>query len=381
MSSADTADRDTAELLERLERAEARLTETEARVEEFGHDQLEQLAEAYRQFVGLLDRYEDQVVGDAGDVETNVEFQSQVAEVVGDIPRDTLLYETFLECSEYLKQKYFNQSDFEHVREQLAPVGDIVARLENYEQAREDYREARRDIRREIRDLERRIDELDRLVELGEADLTAPTERLREPIERYNEAATAAFDAFVEEQPAREVLGFLDAMEAYPLVPFESPPAGLEQYLREEPPGEMPIPDLLEYARYSRSKLAHYVEDPNRFDHVVGGQKTFLSGLDGEPLHIGWPPPAADRLRWRCEELTAALNRIDSSAVEQVRAVAALPRETDYERLQTSAVAREQLTGAERERLQAGDVEATLGRLREQRDRLQEALADSRAPP
>ena len=381
MSSADVADPDTAALVEQLERAESRLNETEARVEAFGHEEIEQLSDAYRQFVGLLDRYEDQVVGDAGDVKTNVEFQSQVAKVVGNIRSDTLLYETFVECSNYLKQKYFNQSDFEHVREQLAPVGDIVARLDDYEQAHEAYREARRDIRREIRDLERRIDELDRLVELGEADLTAPTERLREPIDRYNGAATEAFEAFVEEQPAREVLGFLDAMEAYPLVPFESPPAGLEQYLREERPGEMTIPDLLEHARYSRSKLTHYVEDPDRFAHVVGGQKTFLSGLDAEPLHIGWPPPAAERLQWRCQELTAALNRIDSSAVEHLRTIAALPHETDYERLQTSAVAREQLTDEERERLRAGDVEATLERLREQRDQLQEALADSRAPP
>ncbi len=381
MSSADIADPDADDLVERLHRTEERLTERRARVEEFGHDDIEQLADAYRAFVDLLDRYEDQVVGDAGDVQTNVEFQSQVAEVTGDIPSDTLLYETFTECSEYLKQKWFNESDFDHVREQLEPVGDIVARLDEYEETHRDYRKVRRDIRTEIRTLQERIEQLERLVELDRADLTAPTDRLRDPIERYNETATERFRSFVEKRPARELLAVLDAMDAYPLVPFETPPAELRAYLDEAAPGEMPVPDLLEYARYSRSKLSHYVDDPDRFDHVVGGRRAFLSGLDADPLHVSWPPPTATHLEWRCRELTAALNRIDPDAVEPLRAVAALPRETEYERLRDSAVASEQLSGDERERLRNEDVAATLEQLRAQQDRLRDALAESRDPP
>jgi hypothetical protein len=381
MSSADTADPEATELIQRLERTERRLTRTEAQVEEFGKEDIEQLADAYRQFVGLLDRYEDQVVGDAGDVETNIEFQSQVAKVVGNIPSSTLLHATFLECADYLKQKYFNQGDFDHVREQLEPVGDIVARLDNYEEAHREYREIRQTIRQEIRTLDERISETERLVELGEADLDAPTERLREPIETYNEAATEAFRTFVEEEPAREVVDTIDALSAYPLVAFELPPEGLTQYLREADPGEMPIPKLLEYARYSRSKLDHYVDDPDRFDHLVGGHKTFLSGLDAEPLHVGWPPPSATHLEWRCRELTAALNRIAPPVVEHLRVVAALPRETDYRRLRDSAIASKQLTDEERRRLRTSNVTETLAALRERRERLSEALADSPSPP
>lgn len=377
MSSADTADPEATQLVERLERAEQRLAETEARVEEFGQEDIEQLADAYRQFAGLLDRYEDQVVGDAGDVQTNIEFQSQVAKVVGNIPRSTLLYATFQECADYLKQKYFNASDFEHVRDQLEPVADIVARLESYEEARREYRDARETIRREIRTLDERISELERLVELGEADLDAPTERLRGPIEAYNEAATAAFREFVEQRPAHEVVTVLDSLSAYPLVAFESPPSRLVAYLGEADPGEMSVPKLLEFADYSRSKLGHYVDDPDRFSRVVGGHETFLSGLDAEPLHVGWPPPSATHLRWRCRELTAAVNRIAPPVVEELRAVAALPRETDYERLRDSAVASKQLSDEERRRLRTDDVVGTLADLRERRDRLSEALADS----
>lgn len=377
----DTAPAEEAdELIAELRETEARLRETEARVEEFGREELERLRNAYDEFVGLLDRYEDQVVGDAGDIKTNVEFQSQVARVVNDIPPNVLLYETFVEAADFLKQKYFNQSDFEHVREQLEPVGDIVVRLEDDEQTRQEYRALRRDIRGAIRGRKKRIEELERLVELGEADLDAPTDRLREPIEAYNETAAAAFRSFVETRPAREVLDVLATTEWYPLVPFEPPPADLVAYLETAAVGELSVPKLLEYARYSRSKLDHYVADPDRFARLVGGRKTFLSRLDPDPLQVAWPPPPAARLRWRCSELTAVLDRIEPDAVADLRAVAALPRETDYERLRTSAVAREQLTDAERERLRSGDVTATLASLREQRDRLQAALDESRAP-
>jgi len=381
MSSADTVDPEANRLIERLKQTEKRLGETKARVAEFGQEDIEQLADAYRQFDGLLDRYEDQVVGDAGDVQTNIEFQSQVAKVVGNIPRSTLLYATFQECADYLKQKYFNASDFEHVRGQLEPVADIVARLDNYEEARREYRDVCETIRHEIRTLETRISELERLVELGEADLDAPTDRLREPVETYNESVSEAFRAFVAERPAREVVTTLDSLSAYPLVRFEPPPAELVTYLREADPGEMTVPKLREHAGYSRSKLDHYVDDPDRFGRVVGGHETFLSGLDAGPLHVGWPPPLPTHLGWRCRELTAAVNRIAPPVVEQLRAVAALPRETEYERLRDSAVASEQLSNEERRRLRTEDVAGTLADLRERRDRLREALADSRDPP
>jgi len=380
MSSADTTT-ETEALVDRLERTEQQVFAAQARVEEFGQRDIEQLADAYRSFTGLLDRYEDQVVGDAGDVQTIVEFQSQVAEVYGNIPSDTLLYATFQESADYLKQKYFTESDFEHVREQLEPAGDIVARLEEYQQRKREYRDVRQAVRREIRSLRQRISESERLVELNEADLDAPTDRLREPIETYNERATEAFRAFVDEEPAREVVTVLDAIEAYPLVPFESPPDALTAYLRESEPGEMPVPKLLEYSRYSRSKLRHYVDDPGRFERVVGGQETFLSRLDAEPLRISWPPPTAEGLRYRCRELTATLNRVAPPVVEQLRVVAALPRRTDYERLHQSATASQQLTDEDRRRLRSGGIEATLTDLREQRTRLQQALEDSRDPP
>jgi hypothetical protein len=68
------------------------------------------------------------------------------------------------------------------------------------------------------------------------------------------------------------------------------------------------------------------------------------------------------------------VNRIAPDAVTALRAVRRLPRETDYERLRTAAVARAELSAAERERVRSGAVEPELERAREQRARLGEAL-------
>jgi hypothetical protein len=360
--------------VERLDQAETRLDQAERRVAEFGREDLEELADAYRRFTDLIERYEEKVLPDGGDYETNIQFQSEIADLSSDFSDDMLLYETFEECDEHLQQKWFNESHFEYVREQLEPVADLVERLDEHDAALDHYREARRDIRHRIRSLDEEIADLERLSRLGEADLDAPTERLREPIEAYNDAIAEAFEAFVTEEPAREVIAVLETMTAYPLVPFRAPPDKLADYLHAEPPGTEPVPTLLEYAEYSRSKLDHYVADPDRLKHVVGSHRTYLSGLDADPLQVSWPPPSAAHLRWRCQELTAAVNRIAPPVVEQLRTVAALPRDHDYERLRDSARAKAELSAAERERLAGRNIEAELDQARSEHDRLATAL-------
>ncbi|WP_436934015.1 DUF7118 family protein [Halovenus marina] len=370
MSSTTTAP-ETAE--SELETLETRLDGATERVEEFGREDLERLADIYESFVELLDRYEEDVVGD-GEFETFIEFQGEIAAVVEEMSEDLLLYETFEECDDRLQQRRLHESDFEYVYEQLEPIADLVARLDEHEQALAAYRERRRELQREIRELDEQIDHLERLSRLGEADIDAPTERLREPIETYNNAVTEAFESFKRDRPAREVLAFLDRMEQYPLVEFESPPTELHEYLSTSDPGTEPIPTLLEYADYSRSKLDHYVDDSDAFKHVLGGKQTYFQRLDAEPLRVDWPPPSAEHLRWRCQELTAAVNRFAPDVVEHLRAVERLPQETEYERLQESALARAELSDDERERLASGSVESELETARTEREQLQELL-------
>jgi hypothetical protein len=374
MSTSDTAAANP-DPVERLEAAETDLGAARERVAEFGEAELERLADAHEEFTQLLTRYEEPATGD-GNFETFIEFQGKIATLVERLPEDLLLREVFEECDEHLQQRRLSASDFEHVREQLAPVADMVARLEDREAARDEYQRARRAVRDRLRELEDRIEELRRLERLGAADLDAPTERLREPIETYNEAVTDAFAAFRREAPAREVFDVLAAATAYPLVEFAVPPEDLRSYVATHPPGTEPIPRLLEYADYSRSKLDHYVEDPGALERAVGSRETYLRRLDADPLTVAWPPPDAPTLGWRCRELTAVVNRFAPPVVEDLRDVAALPRETDYERLRESAVAEAELTPAERERLERGTVSDDLAAARAERERLETALSE-----
>lgn len=372
MSTSDT----TSDPVTRLRRHDKDLEAAQERVDEYGEAELQALADAYKEFTDLLERYQEQVVGDEGDIQTIVEFQSQIDAVMSDISSDTLRYETFEECDEYLQQKWFSDSDFEHVSELLEPVDDLVERLRARNESREAYRNARRDVTTRHRELHEELTHLEDLAALADADLDAPTERLREPIETYNDDAKEVFREFYRNESAREVVAFLEEMEWYPLVGFEAPPEELAEYITNHPPGEEPIPTVLEYAEYSRSKLQHYVDEPNKLKHAVEHHRAYFDKLDADPLCVGWPPLTATELEWRCSELTAAVNRIEPSVVEQLRDVAALPGETEYERLRNSAVVKQDLTPEERERLRTGEIEDELEAVRAEFERLGEALEE-----
>ncbi len=365
-----------ADLVTELEEREETVQSTQERVEEFGEAELQELADAHHAFREMLEIYQDQVTGDDGDIKTIIEFQSRIDEVMSEISRSVLLYETFEECDEYLQQKWFSNSDFEHVYEQLEPIEDLVARLDDRDDALAAYRETRKDVTYRCRDLNDELDDLERLAGLVDAELDAPTERLSNPIEAYNDAVTTAFNEFRKQSSARTLLRFLQRMEYHPLIEFESPPTELADYITENPPGEEPLPKLLEYAGYSQSKLDHYVDEPTKLKHAVEHHRAYLDRLDASPLRIDWPPPKATELHWHCEELTAAVNRIDPAVVEQLRTVAALPRTTDYDRLRTSAVVTQELSDDERKRLKSGDIEAELEATREEYERLQAALEE-----
>ena len=375
MSTSNPTEASEEGLVRELADADAALQEARERVADFGENELQRLAEAYGEFTGLLARYEEPATGD-GDFKQFIKFQGNVEQFVERLDEDLLLRETFEDCDEHLQQRRLSESDFEHVREQLEPVADLAGRLDDRREAAQRYEGIRKRIRDRIHELSERIDDLERLARLGDADLDAPTERLREPVEAYNEAVRETFEEFRREAPARDVFAFLEKAEVYPLVSFRSPPEDIHNYVREHPPGTESIPDLLDYAQFSRSKLDHYVDDPDALKRAVATRKTYLRRLDADPLTIGWPPPPAAELEWRCQELTAMVNRLAPAVVESLRAVAALPRETDYQRLRESAVAASELTEEERKRLRSGAVETELAEARTTRQQLRDALAE-----
>jgi len=367
---------DVADLIADLESAHRAAESAQARVEERGEGDLEAVAEQYDRLQRLFDDYEEEATGD-GDFRVFIEFQEEMEKFVDGLPEELPHRECFEEVDDIMQQRRLTESDFARAREALSPAADDAALLEEREATRNRYAELRTRAERRVRELDERIADLDALVAMGEADLDAPVERLREPIASYNDAVEAAFREFKREASARDVLGFVKATASFPLVEYRQPPSKLTDYIETHQPGTEPIPTLLEYADYSKSKLDHYVDDATALKTAIGASQTYLRRLDAEPLTVSWPPPAAAELRFLARELIQVTGRFaPEDVVAKVRTVRALTEREDYDRLRTSAQAREQLDDAERQRLQSGAVQADLDATREAREELAATLEE-----
>lgn len=366
-------------MTEPLEAADERRRDLEARVHEHGEAALRAVADAHRRFDRLLDGYEDAATG-TGNFETYVEFQERVATLVEDLDEDLPVRASFEGAADALEQRTLRSRHFERAREELDAARELADLLRDWEAARDAYADARRSALDRRDELDARIRELEDLRRLGEADLDAPVERLREPVEAYDDAVGEAFRSFRREAPAREVLCVVEAAAAYPLVDYAAPPDRLREFLAETSAGDRSVPTLLEFADYSRSKLDHYVSTPDELKRRVATNRSYLEALDAEPLAVGWPPPPALELRWQCRECEAVLHRFaPEDVIDRLRRVRRLTREPDYDRLREAARARAALGPETRERLQSGAVAEELEEARAERDRLERALEASAA--
>jgi len=377
MASTSDDPADVSGLLARLRDARERRIDAEAAVDEYGADTLERLRERRREALRLLDRYEDSATG-SGDFQSYIEFEGKVAELVDDVDDDLPRADAFDAYDDALDKRRVTESDFERARDALAPVTDLVDRLDEREAARDAYRGVRYDAEDRLDALDDEIARLERVARLADADIDAPVDDLRDPVEAYDTAARTAVEDALTERPARDVLGWLDALTAFPLVDAPAVPTDLLAYVREHDAGDEPVPTLLDYGDESLSKLEHYVDDPAALKRVVGANQSFLQRLDGDFLTLGWAPDPPDVLRYRADELVSALARLDAdTAIDRLRTVSALARTERYERLREAALARAELDDAERERVANGTVAAALEDARDARERLAAALEDA----
>jgi len=365
---------------ERLRAAADELEECRQRRADTGPDRdgFEAVADACRNFETVLDRWEERAT-DWDDFEGYVEFRDDLAGTLEAIPDDVPEREAFLEADEHVTtdsvSTALDVSDFDAAREALAPARRYADLRDDIETAKENKREAVRRARRRRDALEARIGELERLRELGEADFDAPIERLREPIDAYNGDVTEDFRAFRNGATARTVLEFAATAAGTPFVEYEAPPSDLLEYVRSRPAGEMTVDELLTHAGYSRSKLSHYVDDADLLKRRVATNRTYLERLSAAPFEIEWPPPPAERLRYRIGELVSLLDRFaDEETIARLREVGALARGDEYGRIRRAAAAAAELTAAERRRIEAGEVDAELEAARGALEDLEAAL-------
>lgn len=366
--------------LAELEAAHERYLRAETEVEEVGRDHLETIADALTQLDRLLDQYEDRATG-TGDFGGYVAFRQQVEGLVEELPEDVPHRDRFETIASTVDKRRLSERDFAAIRETATELRDVAERLEEESTARGMYRDARHNARNRLDTIEERLEAIDQQLALADVDLEAPVEDIRTPITSYNEAVRSAFEAFLMSTPAESVLSLFALTTRYPLVPMEAPPDRLREYLEalEEP---LTVPELLEYASYSRSKLEHYVADPAGLETAVATDRTYLERLSAEPFTIDWPPPPAADLRWRIQELIPVVDRFaDEETLISLRAVRDTLRDpARFDRLRAVARARTLLDDEQRERIQSGALDDERERLARQRDELNDALRELPAP-
>jgi hypothetical protein len=345
-----------------------------------GRDQLEALAEAYTDLLDLVREFEDKATGTGREEFVNAaQVRASVTDFVDELDEDLPKRRQFEAARNAIDQRRLSESNFQRAREALSPVESTVERLDRLETATEGLKEAYSTGEAALDDLDETIASQERLLELGEADLDAPIEELREPVDRFNEQLQASFERLRTEGSTRELFALLDATERYPLIDAEQPPEEVRDYVDAHPAGEESLAQLLEYAEYSPSKLDHYVEDADLLKRTIATQRVALERLDAAPFTIDWPPPPADRVPWRTRALRgAASSLLDEAALTALRELEALARDADrYEHLRTAAEAADQLTETDRERLAAGTVADELTEYRSQRERIADLVDEA----
>ncbi|WP_435348127.1 DUF7118 family protein [Haloarchaeobius sp. HRN-SO-5] len=364
------------DVADRLREAIAAVEEAEAAVESHGADALDDVESAYDEATALLDRYEEPASG-TGDFQAYVQFQEQFDALVEGLDDDLPRRAAFEAALETVDQRRLSGSDFAAAREDLAPAEELVAVRRREREARSELADAERAAKRRLAELDDEIAAHERLLELGEADIDAPVEELRDPIAAYDDAVVRAFESYRTDASARELLEFAASAAHYPLVDVTEPPADLVEYVESHPAGEETVPRLLELADYSPSKLDHYVDDAPALKRAVATRQTYLDRLDGSALQLGWPPGPAAELRRRCEERMTLVSRIAGEVlVATLRAVRELTWRDDYERLQNAAVALSELDDDQRSRLASGAVAEELTERRAERADVESVLDD-----
>ena len=355
MADADDPVRDAGAAAATLRERYDELARIEARIAEIGRDRIEAAADTYRQAHRVLDQYEDDAVG-TGDFGSYVQFRGEFGEAV-DVDEDALAADAFAAADEAVDKKRLSERDIEAAREALEPAGEYVDLLADRDDALDDYRAARKAAREARKSLGTRLEELREVAAMADADLDADVDRLRDPVETYNEAVRRSFDDFYKSASARDVFAFLDRADATPFVDVDVPPTDLADYVAEYAAGEEPLPTLLEYADYSNSKLEHYVDDPGALRTAVAVHRTYIERLDGEPLTLDWPPAGGDELAYEIDELIPLVSRVaDDETVATLRSVRDRTRDDEYERRRRAAEVRDALDEPDLELVRTGAI-------------------------
>jgi hypothetical protein len=265
----------------------------------------------------------------------------------------------------------------------------VLGLLTEQRQLFEDYKKGYAAMLTRCESLEAEIREKGAYYEsLQDVDVTSFDElaALKEQITAYNDGVGTFLETFVKQVPILDVLRMsLDASYhpelGFPPSPSHENAEKLLSFVLSEDLSSLPLYRVLEYAKYSDSKLSHYVVDTTSFRQVLESNVVWLDSLDDikrrGALKLSLKEPGVS-LAVKIPRLIAFLSKLNAPTglLTFLRDTQKLVTSGRYERIRaTSAVNRNHL-----EKIQQGAHIDDLRALEDERARLMEQLEDLQEP-
>jgi hypothetical protein len=209
---------------------------------------------------------------------------------------------------------------------------------------------------------------------------------LKEQIAAYNDDVGTFLETFVKQASILDVLRISLDASYHPELGFPPPPSHenaekLLSFVLSEDLTSIPLFRFLEYAKYSDSKLSHYVGDTTSFRQVLESNVVWLESLDDikrrGALKLSLEEPGVS-LAVKIRRLIPFLSKLSAPTglLTFLRETQKLVTSGRYERIRaTSAVNRDHL-----EKIQQGAHIGDLRALEDERARLMKQLKDLLEP-
>jgi hypothetical protein len=354
------------------------------RIREAGRDRLELVERFNQELRGLIKDFE----GTSDTFRVYIDLTKRlerIARRIGKAHDDDLLdyTERFDKALAALKKRRFETASKELDR--IPVLGLLTEQRRLFDEYKKGYTE----LRARCEALEGEIQERTVYYEsLQKIDVTSLDEltSLKEKIAAYNESVGTFLETSFKEAPLTDVLRISLDASYHPELKFPLPPSyenaeRLLSFVVSAGFASLPLYRFIEYARYSDSKLSHYVGDPTEFRQVLESNIVWLESLVDikrrDALKISLEEPNVS-LAVKIPRIIAFLSKLGAvtSLLTSLREIQKLVTSGDYERIRaTTMVNREHL-----ERVQQKTHITDLNALQDERAALVKELKELQNP-
>ena len=265
----------------------------------------------------------------------------------------------------------------------------VLGLLKEQRRLFDEYKKSYAGLRARCEDLEAKIREKTAYYEsLQKIDVSSFDEltSLKEKIAAYNDGVGTFLETFFKEAPLMDVLKISLDASYHPELRFPQPPSyenaeKLLSFVLSEGLASLTLYRFLEYAKYSDSKLPHFVGDPTGFRQVLESNIVWIESLgdikNREALKISLEEPGVS-LAVKIPRIIAFLSKLGAATdlLTSLRETQKLVTSGRYEKIRaTTVVNREHL-----EKVQQGTHIADLEALQDERAILVKEIEELQNP-